>query len=728
MNLKFSQRRQFLAERVAEGKRITIGFAGIADLRSFIGLEYLNGMKKACEDYDLNFINMGGAVKYSLFDDIHFIQNYLKNFKFMRAPFVDGLVTWSSSFWDFMKEELITSTFSQLQPLPMVDIGHMNIPDTTHLKINSNAAIKMMIDHLAEVHGYTKFAFFGADVSQPHWNRLNAYQKELRQRNIPELKNSVYMAKSMAQNHIAEKVEELISAYEIKNKKNIEAIVTTTDIIASEIIEVLAKHDISVPKDIAVTGFNNWYEGITSRSPLTTIDLCYYKRGYAAIEVLIDKIIQPDQQSQTILFQPSLVIRQSCGCLEHKLQNHLLQSKDMEALFSNLESESEEELRNLLKQQLKLTTLTEDPVLEVIDHLFYDIYSNPEESKTLLWFQNIVQTKRKEDLFKPEAYQNFITNLRTLILPILKHDGADTLIRAENILHKMRSLVSEFQTYESLADRENPYKMNNLSEQAINFTSANSLEDIFEILKKQLGEFDIPGVALALSEKMTLSFPSPQLKMIYPEPSLAQKGLLGIQITEPHLFPKEAFPTDRRYSLMLEVLHYADYYFGYAFFELKKDNIAVYDVLRMLLSNALYLVYKKSNQIQIQKSPTREQVENLINPETKIQKLRTRLTAEQISRYLTERIGEKTDIQKMSNHFMVSKSYLSQKTKELTGFSVQILHEKIKIEQAKNMLLMESFELSEIADNLGFANQNYFSNVFKKNTGKSPKNWLKNRT
>ena len=83
MALKLSVRKQYLAERKNAGKRVTIGFAGIADLRHFISLEYIKGMMKACSDYDINFINMGGAIKYSLFDDINFVSHYTKHFKFM---------------------------------------------------------------------------------------------------------------------------------------------------------------------------------------------------------------------------------------------------------------------------------------------------------------------------------------------------------------------------------------------------------------------------------------------------------------------------------------------------------------------------------------------------------------------------------------------------------------------------------------------------------------------
>ena len=67
MNTNFAKRRAFLAARKNEGRRGTIGFTGVADLRSFIGQEYIGGMVKAAEDYDINFINMGSAKNYSVF-------------------------------------------------------------------------------------------------------------------------------------------------------------------------------------------------------------------------------------------------------------------------------------------------------------------------------------------------------------------------------------------------------------------------------------------------------------------------------------------------------------------------------------------------------------------------------------------------------------------------------------------------------------------------------------
>ncbi|MBR1615388.1 MAG: helix-turn-helix transcriptional regulator, partial [Treponema sp.] len=126
-------------------------------------------------------------------------------------------------------------------------------------------------------------------------------------------------------------------------------------------------------------------------------------------------------------------------------------------------------------------------------------------------------------------------------------------------------------------------------------------------------------------------------------------------------------------------------------------------------------------------APSGEQIASVVRDSADSGGRRDRISSEKITAYLLDHISEPTDVQKMASSLMVSKSYLSKKCKELTGNSVQILHEKFKIEQAKNMLVSGGFTFAEIACALGFSSQNYFSSVFKKNTGKSPMKWLKER-
>ena len=342
-----------------------------------------------------------------------------------------------------------------------------------------------------------------------------------------------------------------------------------------------------------------------------------------------------------------------------------------------------------------------------------------------------MQNYRKLNDFDSDFFQNATSSLRALFLPVLQNEERNLSFKMENIFHQMRSLVSVFQKYESISVRENPYRINNISGQALNFLSVTNMEQLFSALKYQMAELDIPGVVIALGENVSYSFPVSRIEFTLPEADEDLKKLMHQNIIEPHLFPKEFFLKDRRYTVMLEILHHADLYFGYAFFVMKSPNLATYDVLRMLLSNALYNIFKKAGRIKTgsyELEPAQiQQFTNLNNERPKEGSGRTRLTVAKITDYLVEHINEMTDIDKMCGCFMVSRSLLCKKCRDLTGLSVQSLHEKLKIEQAKNMLSTGNFELSEISRALGFKNQNYFSNVFKKNTGLSPLNWLKEK-
>ena len=151
MNPEITKRRNFLAHRKAYGGgkgRLTIGFTCIADFRSFIGQEYIAGICRACEDYDINFINMSQAIKYSLFDEVDFLSHYSKKFRFMKAPLLDGLITWASSLAPYLTNEQIIQKFEALKPLPMVDIGYLDIPDITALRIDNSCSMELIVSYV----------------------------------------------------------------------------------------------------------------------------------------------------------------------------------------------------------------------------------------------------------------------------------------------------------------------------------------------------------------------------------------------------------------------------------------------------------------------------------------------------------------------------------------------------------------------------------------------------
>lgn len=727
MNQGISKRRAFLTQRKNQGSRVTIGFTGIADFRSFIGQEYISGMMKAAVDYDLNFINFAGAIKYSLFDDIDFISRYLKNFRFMKAPLVDGLVTWASSLCSFLDDKTVINTFNALKPLPIVDIGYLDLPGIPCIRIDNNSSISLIVDHLVNVHHFKNFAFVGAKSSDPHIRRLEAYHAELKRHGIAELPNSVYMAKTLDSIDIAMAVNQLCSAYSLKNHAAIDCIITSSDIIASTVIEELDKRGICVPRDVAVTGFNNQYNGITARSPVTTMNLEYFRRGYAAVELLIDRIMNPDAHFKTRLVPTTLLVRQSCGCFEKNIVDAGSFSFDSSERWHS-QNDSEEEVRDYLTAKVRgiFPQQNEKEITDLIDAIFSDIYDQNEPAEMLCWFQNLLQNIRKESVLVNSELQQDITTLRKTILPMVKDDEKQ-FSHIENIFHQLCALVSVFIEYDILSTRENSYFMNNMSQVAMNFASATTGRQIQDVLRYQLSEMEIPGIILCLSENMTMDLSPSNVEMILPEPPHDIKQKLPFKVYDPACIPKFFFPQGRRYSVMLEVLYHADRYFGYAFLEIGTQNISIYDTVRMLLSNALYSVYMKEGRTKEHSMLlSGEQLVGILHlPDTSEKDTKNGITVRQITNYLVEHLNEMTNLDKMAEELNVSKSHLVRRAKELTGYTIQTLHEQLKIEQAKNLLQVESIKLSEIASRLGFQNQNYFSSVFKKNTGMSPRAWVR---
>ena len=142
------------------------------------------------------------------------------------------------------------------------------------------------------------------------------------------------------------------------------------------------------------------------------------------------------------------------------------------------------------------------------------------------------------------------------------------------------------------------------------------------------------------------------------------------------------------------------------------------------MSQNLYRIYLKEGKTSLKSTiiTNREELTERVpfTPEENPVVRGGKLNSETIVNYLLDHIDEMCDLDKMASFFGMSKSYLTRRTKELTGYSTQILHERLKIEQAKNLIKSGKMKMNDISTRLGFSNPNYFSNVFKKVTGMRP--------
>ncbi|WP_313560109.1 AraC family transcriptional regulator [Ruminiclostridium cellobioparum] len=96
------------------------------------------------------------------------------------------------------------------------------------------------------------------------------------------------------------------------------------------------------------------------------------------------------------------------------------------------------------------------------------------------------------------------------------------------------------------------------------------------------------------------------------------------------------------------------------------------------------------------------------------------LKVEKIIQYMCENIHRKIQLAELSELVQISIFHLSKIFREKTGYSVIEYFNKIKIDQAKVLLIEGDKKVKEIAYLLGFSDEFYFSRIFKKVEGISP--------
>ncbi len=89
------------------------------------------------------------------------------------------------------------------------------------------------------------------------------------------------------------------------------AIVAANDLIALGVIEAGEEAGLRCPQDFSVVGFNDMPFVDRFRPPLSTVRILEYEIGLRAARLLQGRIDRPDQEPETILMAPELIVRGS---------------------------------------------------------------------------------------------------------------------------------------------------------------------------------------------------------------------------------------------------------------------------------------------------------------------------------------------------------------------------------------------------------------------------------
>lgn len=85
--------------------------------------------------------------------------------------------------------------------------------------------------------------------------------------------------------------------------------------------------------------------------------------------------------------------------------------------------------------------------------------------------------------------------------------------------------------------------------------------------------------------------------------------------------------------------------------------------------------------------------------------------------------NEDLSLSQVCNHIYISMSYFSALFKQHTGETFVEFLTKLRLEKAKELLIVTQLKTYDIASRVGYGDPQYFSVIFKRNTGKSPKEY-----
>ena len=99
------------------------------------------------------------------------------------------------------------------------------------------------------------------------------------------------------------------------------------------------------------------------------------------------------------------------------------------------------------------------------------------------------------------------------------------------------------------------------------------------------------------------------------------------------------------------------------------------------------------------------------------------LNAAQLRRYLHDHLAEPLSLDHMADYFRISKEHLCRVAKTALGMTIGSQAAQLKIDWACVLLHQQKMSITEVGRRVGYLDPLYFSKVFRKQMGVSPRQW-----
>jgi LacI family transcriptional regulator len=205
---------------------------------------------------------------------------------------------------------LVNTQLSLNVPTPVVGISsHSNARNVTNVMLDHNAAARMALRHLYDL-GHRRIAFMKGQRysldTEARWQPIVAIAREFGIIVHPEL--CIFLEENVWSPALGyTPVRNLLS-----RTRDFTALFCFNDTSALGAIRAIQDAGLDCPHDISVIGFDDIIVAEYFNPRLTTVRQPLYKMGSAAAELLIKRILSPDEPyPHDVCFEPELIVRES---------------------------------------------------------------------------------------------------------------------------------------------------------------------------------------------------------------------------------------------------------------------------------------------------------------------------------------------------------------------------------------------------------------------------------
>jgi DNA-binding LacI/PurR family transcriptional regulator/GAF domain-containing protein len=552
------------------------------------------GVEDAAREHDVNLLVFaGGGLKAEYRLGVH--ANVI--YALMTPERVDGFVT-GGPFSAYVAPE-VAQGFCERRHLPVVT-AELAIPGFPGVLLDEYQSMRQAIVHLIEVHGCRRIAYAG-EPSSAHRGlreRYRAYVETLRAYGLPLDPKLVYSEVTADEARLNRWIEGIAS--------DIDALTGQEDNRVLSGLRALQSLGVRVPGDVAAAGFNDLMESRVVTPPLTTVRPLFYEMTRKAAETLLAHLAgEQAPEQETLVGQ--LIVRQSCGCIDPAVAQVAVGPVERtgEALETALAARRGEILA-AMAQAVEAPTVDVDLGWpgRLLD-AFAAASTSGSSGMFLRELDDVLRQTMAAGGGDVAVLHGALSALRRNTLPYL--DG-EALSLAEDLWQQARVVIGQTaaraQAYRALQAEQGAQVLREIGAALITTFDVDGLMDV---LAEQLPRLGIPSCYLSLYEDpRPYEYPQPapewsRLVLAYSE--VDTPVLSGVEGSRPggrielepggrrfrslELVPEGIWPQGRRYSLIVEPLHFREHQLGFALFEVGPQDGTIYETLRGQISSAL---------------------------------------------------------------------------------------------------------------------------------------------